>query len=163
MTRTITSGTESSAALVTLLLAFFGDPLYNALIALPSITSMEYGGVASACFGIFGFSMVHWKTKFRPYRTRIRAVLQVIFDSLFLFLFVGIVKKVLFPMDMILLPYVWIWQVWILFLDEAFLLVAMWDWWTGSNYIGRILRFLGRQMLRNLSFPWKSETVAYTP
>ncbi len=103
----------------------FSDDALRWLTSLPLLLNFSIAGVVIAGLSVFAYVSRCWPRRFKPYEESINGILSQVRESLFAFAFVGLFKT-FFTLDLILLPLIFYWPTWIVFMAESLLFVDVW-------------------------------------
>ncbi len=140
---------DRTVAVTGVVLSLLGEErAYGWLRYAPFPLNWEAAIVFSSCLVSF---ILLWKRRypenFQLHRQTLRAIFGEAFDSLWTYLFVGVLD-VFWVLDLVLVPVIWFWGVWIIFVSEAALIIAMIEWRFGTGWRETVLRFLSASVSR---------------
>ena len=140
MTNTIKALGQAVSTTVPLFV-IFSDTFYDRFIELPLLVT--YSGAAIVCIllGLLALAYRRWPKRFEPFRNGIKNVLGQVSDSLFSFVFVGLVIRAFYPLDVALLPFYQNWWAWLIFFLEANLLLSIWSFKNHQDLHWRAIKF----------------------
>ena len=77
----------------------FSDTVYDRFIGLPLLITYSGATVFCILLGLLAFAYRRWPKTFQQFRNGIKNVLGQVSDSLFSFVFVGLVIRAFYPLD----------------------------------------------------------------